>query len=171
MFLPCCLQNDLLLTQGKRDGRITVLGVENADTFSSIRCRWDIFALPFHKMKMEIKTSLNTRQSYEKHWKPSLFNCLCSSDTNIKIHCGTPSDHRKNYSTVDQNHAATLDILWMVSMRMESSSRWCMIMSFVTLVPGLGEQSTTFKVQVDTQNRVTSDISVSKRRGSTVCST
>ena len=158
-------QNDLLLTQGKRDGRrITVLGIEeNAEGTHSLQLDEN------GNVRIAISPNEDGNKDLVEYKTVALRNIenlratvYAASDTEHKnpLWEGTPSDHRKNFFNGDQKNprSYTLDnTAWNgidANGKAVADGLYDYVIRYTPMVPGAEEQSTTFKVQVDTQKPV-----------------
>ena len=159
------LQNDLLLTQGKRDGRrMTVLGIEeNAEGTHSLQLDEN------GNVRIAISPNEDGNKDLVEYKTVALRNIenlratvYAASDTEHKnpLWEGTPSDHRKNFFNGDQKNprSYTLDnTAWNgtdANGKAVADGVYDYVIRYTPMVPGAEEQSTTFKVQVDTQKPV-----------------
>jgi len=159
------LQNDLLLTQGKRDGRrITVLGIEeNAEGTHSLQLDEN------GNVRIAISPNEDGNKDLVEYKTVALRNIenlhatvYAASDTEHKnpLWEGTPSDHRKNFFNGDQKNprSYTLDnTAWNgtdANGKAVADGVYDYVIRYTPMVPGAEEQSTTFKVRVDTQKPV-----------------
>mgnify|MGYP002743798536 FL=1 len=159
------LQNDLLLTQGKRDGRrITVLGIEeNAEGTHSLQLDEN------GNVRIAISPNEDGNKDLVEYKTVALRNIenlhatvYAASDTEHKnpLWEGTPSDHRKNFFDGNEKNprSYTLDnTAWNgtdANGKAVADGVYDYVIRYTPMVPGAEEQSTTFKVQVDTQKPV-----------------
>ncbi|MDU4524500.1 MAG: S8 family serine peptidase, partial [Streptococcus parasanguinis] len=159
------LQNDLLLTQGKRDGRrMTVLGIEeNAEGTHSLQLDEN------GNVRIAISPNEDGNKDLVEYKTVALRNIenlratvYAASDTEHKnpLWEGTPSDHRKNFFNGDQKNprSYTLDnTAWNgtdANGKAVADGVYDYVIRYTPMVPGAEEQSTTFKVRVDTQKPV-----------------
>ena len=159
------LQNDLLLTQGKRDGRrITVLGIEeNAEGTHALQLDEN------GNVRIAISPNEDGNKDLVEYKTVALRNIenlhaavYAASDTEHKnpLWEGTPSDHRKNFFDGNEKNprSYTLDnTAWNgtdANGKAVADGVYDYVIRYTPMVPGAEEQSTTFKVQVDTQKPV-----------------
>ena len=159
------LQNDLLLTQGKRDGRrITVLGIEeNAEGTHALQVDEN------GNVRIAISPNEDGNKDLVEYKTVALRNIenlhatvYAASDTEHKnpLWEGTPSDHRKNFFDGNEKNprSYTLDnTAWNgtdANGNAVADGVYDYVIRYTPMVPGAEEQSTTFKVQVDTQKPV-----------------
>ena len=158
-------QNDFLLTQGKRDGRrITVLGIdENAEGTHTLQLDEN------GNVRIAISPNEDGNKDFVEYKTVALRNIenlratvYAASDTEHKnpLWEGTPSDHRKNFFNGDQKNprSYTLDnTAWNgidANGNAVADGLYDYVIHYTPMVPGAEEQSTTFKVRVDTQKPV-----------------
>lgn len=159
------LQNDLLLTQGKRDGRrITVLGIdEKADGTHSLQLDAN------GNVRIAISPNEDSNKDFVEYKTVALRNLenlhasvFAASDTEHKnpIWEGSSTELRKNFfDGNDKNpRSYTLDsTAWNgtdANGNAVADGVYDYVIRYTPMVPGADEQSTTFKVQVDTQKPV-----------------
>ena len=159
------LQNDLLLTQGKRDGRrITVLGIEeNAEGTHSLQLDEN------GNVRIAISPNEDGNKDLVEYKTVALRNIenlratvYAASDTEHKnpLWEGTPSDHRKNFFNGDQKNPRSYTLANTTWNGIDANGNavadglYDYVIRYTPMVPGAEEQSTTFKVQVDTQKPV-----------------